>query len=176
MRRLCSCCPYIVSAGTGISSPNRLFSCFTAQVLDDMQNGMLAIEVETSEASKGGKADVLSEATLSHEFRRSKTSQTAADSRTVSHSVWKRTSQSKTADMQATTAPNIRPDTHPYPKWPPGHQSGAFDAVAVKRSYILSPPEIYAECAHHGEASCAYHSRNHSPSTLSPAVLPSLHV
>ncbi|GLC41613.1 hypothetical protein PLESTB_000696500 [Pleodorina starrii] len=39
----------------------------------------------------------------------------------------------------------------PMPKWPPGHQSAAFEAVAVKKSFILSPAEIYAECAHHGE-------------------------
>jgi hypothetical protein len=39
----------------------------------------------------------------------------------------------------------------PMPKWPANWQSAAFEAVAVKKSYILSPPEIYAECAHHGE-------------------------
>ncbi|GIM03655.1 hypothetical protein Vretimale_8193 [Volvox reticuliferus] len=38
----------------------------------------------------------------------------------------------------------------PMPKWPPGHQSAAFEAVAIKKSLILSPAEIYAECAHHG--------------------------
>ncbi|KXZ54820.1 hypothetical protein GPECTOR_4g891 [Gonium pectorale] len=37
------------------------------------------------------------------------------------------------------------------PKWPAGHQSAAFEAVSVKKSFILSPAEIYAECAHHGE-------------------------
>jgi hypothetical protein len=38
----------------------------------------------------------------------------------------------------------------------PGRQSAAFEAVAVKKSYILSPPEIYAECAHHGEEKCGF--------------------
>jgi hypothetical protein len=28
--------------------------------------------------------------------------------------------------------------------------SEAFEAVAFKKSLILSPPEIYAEIAHHG--------------------------
>jgi hypothetical protein len=41
---------------------------------------------------------------------------------------------------------------YPYPKWPANHKSAAFESVAVKKSFILSPPEIYAECAHHGEA------------------------
>ncbi len=36
----------------------------------------------------------------------------------------------------------------PYCSW----QSAAFEAVSQKRSYVLSPPEIYAEIAHHGEA------------------------
>mmetsp|Transcript_8744 Transcript_8744/g.18647 ORF Transcript_8744/g.18647 Transcript_8744/m.18647 type:complete len:452 (+) Transcript_8744:184-1539(+) len=40
---------------------------------------------------------------------------------------------------------------YPMPKWPQNHTSAAFEAIAVKKSYILSPPEIYAECAHHGE-------------------------
>jgi len=39
----------------------------------------------------------------------------------------------------------------PQPKWPPNHESAAFEAVAVKKSSILSPPEIYAEMAHHGK-------------------------
>lgn len=39
----------------------------------------------------------------------------------------------------------------PMPKWPVHHQSAAFEAVAFKKSLILSPAEIYAECAHHGE-------------------------
>lgn len=43
------------------------------------------------------------------------------------------------------------PAPAPMPKWPANWQSAAFEAVAVKKSYILSPPEIYAECAHHGE-------------------------
>jgi formate/nitrite transporter FocA (FNT family) len=37
------------------------------------------------------------------------------------------------------------------PRFPPGHTSAAFDAVAVRKSLILSPAETYAECAHHGE-------------------------
>lgn len=39
----------------------------------------------------------------------------------------------------------------PMPRWPANWQSATFDAVAVKKSYILSPPEIFAECTHHGE-------------------------
>lgn len=39
----------------------------------------------------------------------------------------------------------------PMPKWPAGHTSETFDSVAVKKALILSPPEIYAEIAHHGE-------------------------
>jgi hypothetical protein len=39
---------------------------------------------------------------------------------------------------------------YPQPKWPAGHESEAFEAVAIKKSSILSPPEIYAEIAHHG--------------------------
>ena len=42
-------------------------------------------------------------------------------------------------------------DIYPMPKWPVNHVSAAFDAVAVKKSLVLSPAEIYAECAHHGE-------------------------
>jgi hypothetical protein len=36
------------------------------------------------------------------------------------------------------------------PKWPANWESAAFEAVAKKRSYVLSPPEIYAEIAHAG--------------------------
>ncbi|KAG2490872.1 hypothetical protein HYH03_010790 [Edaphochlamys debaryana] len=39
----------------------------------------------------------------------------------------------------------------PMPKWPAGHHSAAFEAVAIKKSFVLSPAEIFAECAHHGE-------------------------
>lgn len=50
-------------------------------------------------------------------------------------------------------APSVGlPAPAPMPKWPANWQSAAFEAVAVKKSYILSPPEIYAECAHHGGA------------------------
>lgn len=38
----------------------------------------------------------------------------------------------------------------PQPQWPPNHESEAFEAVALKKSMILSPPEIYAEIAYHG--------------------------
>ncbi|KAG2491238.1 hypothetical protein HYH03_010446 [Edaphochlamys debaryana] len=44
----------------------------------------------------------------------------------------------------------------PMPKWPAGHHSAAFEAVSVKKSLILSPAEIYAECAHHGEEKSKY--------------------
>ncbi|PNW80928.1 hypothetical protein CHLRE_07g335600v5 [Chlamydomonas reinhardtii] len=44
----------------------------------------------------------------------------------------------------------------PMPKWPANHQSAAFEAVSIKHSYILSPPEIFAECAHHGEEKYNY--------------------
>lgn len=43
------------------------------------------------------------------------------------------------------------PGAWPQPKWPPNHVSEAFEAVAAKKSLILSPAEIYAEIAHHGE-------------------------
>lgn len=42
----------------------------------------------------------------------------------------------------------------PQPKWPEGHESAAFEAVAIKKSTNLSPPEIYAEIAHHGKVTC----------------------
>lgn len=45
----------------------------------------------------------------------------------------------------------------PMPKWPAGHVSEAFESVAVKKALILSPPEIYAEIAHHGEQSSCSH-------------------
>lgn len=44
----------------------------------------------------------------------------------------------------------------PMPKWPAGHQSAAFESVSMKKSFILSPAEIYAECAHHGEEKSKY--------------------
>lgn len=52
---------------------------------------------------------------------------------------------------QGHVAPNAITLGTPMPKWPAGHQSAAFESVAVKRSFILSPAEIFAECAHHGE-------------------------
>lgn len=39
----------------------------------------------------------------------------------------------------------------PLPRFPVAHTSAAFEAVAARKSLILTPPEIYAECAHHGE-------------------------
>ncbi|KAI8476113.1 MAG: Formate/nitrite transporter-domain-containing protein, partial [Monoraphidium minutum] len=39
----------------------------------------------------------------------------------------------------------------PVPRFPPAHTSAAFEAMAIRKSLILTPPEIYAECAHHGE-------------------------
>ena len=42
------------------------------------------------------------------------------------------------------------------PKWPEGWKSSAFEAVVTKKSYILSPPELYAEIAHHGEEKAKY--------------------
>jgi hypothetical protein len=52
------------------------------------------------------------------------------------------------------TDPSRRPPpTPPLPplQWPVHHSSAAFDAVAVKKSMILSPAENFAEIAHHGE-------------------------
>jgi hypothetical protein len=46
------------------------------------------------------------------------------------------------------------PGAGPQPKWPPNHVSEAFEAVAFKKSLILSPAEIYAEMAHHGAQAC----------------------
>jgi len=43
---------------------------------------------------------------------------------------------------------------YPVPRFPPAHTSAAFEAVAVRKSLILTPAEIYAECAHHGKAFC----------------------
>ncbi|GBF89071.1 transporter yrhG [Raphidocelis subcapitata] len=40
---------------------------------------------------------------------------------------------------------------YPMPRFPPAHTSAAFEAVAVRKSLILTPAEVYAECAHHGE-------------------------
>ena len=40
---------------------------------------------------------------------------------------------------------------YPLPRFPVGHTSAAFDAVAARKSLILTPAEVYAECAHHGE-------------------------
>jgi hypothetical protein len=66
-------------------------------------------------------------------------------------------------ELTKTASTNLRMRTHldndavaapgswPMPKWPPNHESQAFDSVAFKKSLILSPPEIYAEIAHHGE-------------------------
>ena len=42
-------------------------------------------------------------------------------------------------------------DIYPMPKLPVNHTSAAFEAVAIKKSMVLSPAEIYAECAHHGK-------------------------
>ena len=42
------------------------------------------------------------------------------------------------------------------PKWPEGWKSSAFESVVTKKSYILSPPELYAEIAHHGEEKAKY--------------------
>jgi hypothetical protein len=39
----------------------------------------------------------------------------------------------------------------PMPRFPPAHESAAFDAMAVRKSLILTPAEIYMECAHHGD-------------------------
>lgn len=39
---------------------------------------------------------------------------------------------------------------YPVPRFPIAHTSAAFEAMAVRKSLILTPPEIYAECAHHG--------------------------
>jgi hypothetical protein len=117
-----------------------------AQVLEDMQNGMVSIEV----GSVQRKAGILAEAALAPAAPGDKMSQTTGQD-TVSESVWKRTRQTNAMTNVNAAVPAVAPDTHPYPKWPPGHSSGAFDAVSMKKSYILSPPEIYAECAHHGE-------------------------
>ena len=38
------------------------------------------------------------------------------------------------------------------PRFPASHTSTAIEAMAVRKSLILTPPEIYAECAHHGAA------------------------
>jgi len=47
--------------------------------------------------------------------------------------------------------PPTRPQMfYPVPRFPAGHTSAAFEAMAVRKSLILTPPEIYAECAHHG--------------------------
>jgi hypothetical protein len=50
--------------------------------------------------------------------------------------------------------PTPRPTNHqamyPIPRFPAAHTSAAFEAMAVRKSLILTPPEIYAECAHHG--------------------------
>jgi hypothetical protein len=43
-------------------------------------------------------------------------------------------------------------DIYPMPKWPVNHTSAAFEAVAIKKSTVLSPAEIYAECVHHGKS------------------------
>lgn len=45
---------------------------------------------------------------------------------------------------------------YPQPRFPPAHTSATFEAVAVKKSMILTPAEIYAECAHHGEEKAAF--------------------
>jgi len=44
----------------------------------------------------------------------------------------------------------------PMARWPKGHSSAAFDAVAVKSSQILSAAEVYAEIAHHGAEKAAF--------------------
>lgn len=44
----------------------------------------------------------------------------------------------------------VIPQPPPMPKWPADHKSSAFEAVSFKKSLLLSPPEIYAEMAHHG--------------------------
>lgn len=46
---------------------------------------------------------------------------------------------------------NAQAGPYPMPKWPVHHESAAFEAVAIKKALVLSPAEIYAECAHHGE-------------------------
>ncbi|KAI8468701.1 MAG: Formate/nitrite transporter-domain-containing protein [Monoraphidium minutum] len=45
---------------------------------------------------------------------------------------------------------------YPVPRFPVGHTSAAFESMAVRKSLILTPPEIYAECAHHGEEKAKY--------------------
>lgn len=45
---------------------------------------------------------------------------------------------------------------YPIPRFPVGHTSAAFEAVAVRKSLILTPPEIYAEIAHHGEEKASH--------------------
>jgi hypothetical protein len=58
-----------------------------------------------------------------------------------------------TSQKERSYIDNVDPvsDIYPMPKWPVNHVSAAFDAVAVKKSLVLSPAEIYAECAHHGK-------------------------
>lgn len=42
-------------------------------------------------------------------------------------------------------------NVYPVPRFPPAHTSAAFEAVAIRKSLILTPAEVYAECAHHGD-------------------------
>lgn len=68
------------------------------------------------------------------------------------------------AHISADTLPSCHEHRHPtQPKWPPNHSSAAFEAVAFKKSLILSPPEIYAEMAHHGAWVCRVGGQERCP-------------
>ncbi|KAF5841851.1 Formate/nitrite transporter-domain-containing protein [Dunaliella salina] len=58
--------------------------------------------------------------------------------------------------QHASAGGGMMPPQPPMPKWPANWQSAAFEAVSQKRSYILSPPEIYAEIAHVGGEKAKY--------------------
>jgi hypothetical protein len=58
--------------------------------------------------------------------------------------------QRRGAPKPSRPTPPLPQAFYPVPRFPPGHTSAAFEAMAVRKSLILSPPEIYAECAHHG--------------------------
>lgn len=52
-------------------------------------------------------------------------------------------------------------NAYPVPRFPPAHTSAAFEAMAARKSLILTPAEIYAEIAHHGgqPAACCKQAR-----------------